>query len=186
VQLPRVVVAGKSKMIITNNEEALRIKCEDVREDEVSSLIFALENELNYANKLGKNGVGLAAPQIGIAKKAAIVRLGNGLNINLVNPSLEHGYDSKIFTQEGCLSFPGRLEDTSRFQEIVINNNSQKFIATGFLAVVCQHEIDHLYSVLFSDRKIIKPKPVLRNKIGPNEFCFCGSNKKFKKCCSRK
>jgi len=175
-------------MIITNNEAALRVFCEPVTMDEVGSLIDTLEKELEYANRLGKNGIGLAAPQIGIAKDIAIVRLPK-MNFNLVNAKLVQGYDPAVFTDEGCLSFPGRLENTTRFQEVHITNNlvePYSFIATGFVAVVCQHELDHLNSTLFMDRSIPKQTPVVRKaKIGPNEPCVCGSGKKYKKCCGR-
>lgn len=175
-------------MIITNNEAALRVFCEPVTEDEVGSLIATLEKELEYANRLGKNGIGLAAPQIGIAKDIAIVRLPK-MNFNLVNAKLVRGFDPATFTEEGCLSFPGRLENTTRFQEVYINNNlvePHSFIATGFLAVVCQHELDHLNKTLFMDRSVPKLQPVVRKaKIGPNEPCICGSGKKYKKCCGR-
>jgi peptide deformylase len=172
-------------MIITNNEAALRVMCEPVSLDEVGSLVEILEKELEHANRLGKNGIGLAAPQIGIAKDIAIVRLPK-LSLNLVNARLIQGYDPAIFTDEGCLSFPGRLEDTTRFQEVVIANNlvePHSFVATGFIAVVCQHELDHLSSTLFIDRKVPKPVPVVKvAKVGPNEPCSCGSGKKYKKC----
>lgn len=174
-------------MIITYNEEALRIKCEEVLPDEVGSLIDVLEKELANANRLGKNGIGLAAPQIGIAKKIAIIRLGN-INLDLVNCHLHKGYDLTNFTDEGCLSFPGRVETTTRFQEVHIKNNLKgpnEFIATGFLAVACQHELDHVNSTLFMDRKIIVPDLSKKSKIGPNQPCICGSNKKYKKCCGR-
>lgn len=172
-------------MIITNNEEALRVFCEEVKPEEVGELIAILEQELAYANHLGKGGIGLAAPQIGIAKHISIVRLGNGLDFNLVNAKIEAGYDPTIFTQEGCLSFPGRVEDTTRFQEVMITNSvgPEKFVATGLVAVVCQHELDHLNSVLFMDRKIAKPQPIItKGKVGPNQPCICGSGKKYKKC----
>lgn len=176
-------------MIITNNEEALRVFCQEVAPAEVSGLISTLENELNYANRLGKGGIGLAAPQIGIAKNVAIIRLSNGVDLNLINAKLEKGFDPAIFTEEGCLSFPGRVEDTTRFQEVYITNNlvePHSFVATGLLAVVCQHELDHLNSVLFMDHKIIKTAPVIsKKKVGPNEPCICGSNKKYKKCCGK-
>ena len=174
-------------MIITNNEEALRVFCAEVKPEEIGSLVAALENELAYANRLGKGGIGLAAPQIGIAKHIAIVRLGEGFNFNLVNAKLKHGYDPALFKEEGCLSFPGRVENTTRFQEVVISNSVQpnKFVATGLVSVVCQHELDHLNSVLFMDRKIIKPIPVVKIKVGPNQSCPCGSGKKFKKCCNK-
>lgn len=174
-------------MIITNNEEALRVKCEEVSAEEAGGLIAILEAELANANRLGKNGIGLAAPQIGIAKNIAIVRLGTENNFNLINCKIEHSYDPAIFRDEGCLSYPGRVENTMRFQEIHVVNNlvyPYSFIATGFLSVVMQHEIDHLNSVLFMDRAVIvpPPEPIKKTKIGPNDLCFCGSNKKYKKC----
>jgi peptide deformylase len=171
-------------MIIKNNEDALRVKCEDVKENEIGDLVFTLENELNLSAKLGNPGIGLAAPQIGIAKKIAIVRLGN-ISINLVNASIANFYNSFIFKEEGCLSFPGRVENTKRFEEIhVVDNLSypNKFVATGLLSVVIQHELDHLNSTLFTDHKI---KEVIRKKVGPNDLCICGSIKKYKKCCGK-
>jgi len=176
-------------MIITNNEAALRVVCEPVSLEELGSLIETLEKELDYANRLGKNGIGLAAPQIGIAKDIAIVRLPK-LSFNLVNAKLIHGYDPATFTDEGCLSFPGRSEDTIRFQEVHITNNlvePHSMVATGFIAVVIQHELDHLNSTLFMDRSIPKTVPVVRTatKQRPNEPCLCGSGKKYKKCHGR-
>jgi len=176
-------------MIVINDENALRVPCQDVLPDEVDSLISLLETELNYANRLGKNGIGLAAPQIGIAKKIAIIRLGNEANLNLINAKLEKRFDPTLFAQEGCLSFPGRVEDTTRFHEVYITNNlsyPHSFVATGMLAVVCQHELDHLNSTLFMDRKVIKvASSISKKKPGPNESCLCGSNKKYKKCCGK-
>lgn len=178
-------------MIITNNEEALRVKCEDVLPEEVGALIDKLEAELSYANRLGKGGIGLAAPQIGIAKNIAIIRLGKGsdLSLNLVNCKIEQGFDPTLFKEEGCLSFPGRVENTIRFQEVYITNNlvaPHRFVATGLIAVVCQHELDHLNSTLFMDRMAPKPVPVVnKKKVGPNDPCICGSGKKYKKCCSK-
>lgn len=183
-------------MIIINNEEALRVKCEDVLPDEVGALINTLELELENANRLGKGGIGLAAPQIGIAKNIAIIRLdkSRGPNFNLINCKVEKGFDPTPFQQEGCLSFPGRVEDTIRFQEVYITNNlvyPYKFIATGLVSVVCQHEIDHLTSTLFMDRAAPKVIPdIKKRKVGPNDPCICGrldpltgKVKKFKKCC---
>lgn len=177
-------------MIITFNEEALRVKCEDVLPEEVGSLIATLEAELSAANRLGKGGIGLAAPQIGIAKNIAIIRLGKGVDIDLVNCKLEKGYDPTLFREEGCLSFPGRVEDTTRFQEVYVTNNlvyPHTFVASGLLAVVCQHELDHLNFTLFMDHKVVKPASVLsKKKAGPNDPCTCGSGKKFKKCCGKR
>lgn len=171
-------------MIITNNEELLRVKCEDVSLDEYYSLISTLENELSYYNKFGTEGIGLAAPQIGIHKNIAIVRMKN-LSINLINCKIESEFDPLTFRQEGCLSFPGRVEDTKRFQEIYVTNNlcyPYSFIATGLVSVVIQHELDHLNSILFIDR--IEKKIAISNKKNrPNDLCSCKSGKKYKKCC---
>jgi peptide deformylase len=173
-------------MIITNNEELLRVKCEEVLPEEIEVLIEVLEKELAYANRLGKGGIGLAAPQIGIAKKAAIVRIAD-IKMNLINAKIEQGYDLTLFKEEGCLSFPNHVEDTMRFQEVFITNNlvePHQFTTTGLLAVVCQHELDHLNSTLFMDHKIEKTKPVVsKQKQRPNELCSCGSGKKHKRCC---
>lgn len=171
-------------MIITNNEEALRVKCEAVLPEEVAPLIEQLERELEHSNKMGRPGIGLAAPQIGIAKNIAIVRLGNEYNINLVNCRISKQYDKLIFRGEGCLSFPGRIENTMRFQESYIVDNlvyPHSFIATGLVAIVCQHELDHLNNVLLPDIAI----PKANKKVGPNDPCICGKNIKYKKCCGR-
>lgn len=165
-------------MIITNNEEALRVKCVDVLPEEIGSLKDQLEREL--MNSVIP-GVGLAAIQIGIPKNFAIVR-DDKFNIDLINCKIEKGYNKAIFEQEGCLSFPGRLERTNRFQEIYIKNNfvePYSFIAYGLLAVICQHEIDHMDGILLIDKIIHEAK----QKIRPNDPCFCGSKKKYKKCC---
>lgn len=178
-------------MIIINNEEALRVKCEDASIEEAIEIIRELDKNLIESAKMGRPGIGLAAPQIGIPKKVAIVRLTN-IKLDLINCNIIEKYDPVIFKEEGCLSFPGRVENTTRYQEIVIDNNlnyPNKFIATGLLAVVCQHEIDHISSHLFMDRALPK-KPAV--KVGPNDPCICGKIdpllgkvKKFKKCCGR-
>jgi hypothetical protein len=108
---------------------------------------------------------------------------------------------------EGCLSFPGRVEDVMRYKEVHITNGVEPyhFIATDFLAQAIQHEADHCNSVLFMDRAPSKPPIELRGKSidglyyddaaqfsatvkkqKPNDLCLCKSGKKFKKCCSLK
>lgn len=168
-------------MIIINNEELLKRPCSDVLPEEVGELVDLLERELEHSAKLGSPGIGLAASQIGILKKIAIVRINEELSINLINCNLKNGYDETIFKNEGCLSFPGRVEDTKRYQEICISNNlsaPNDFIATGLFAVVIQHELDHINGILLPDRAITK----LPTNLGRNDLCFCGSFKKYKKC----
>ena len=171
-------------MIVTD-EEALRVKCEDVLPEEVDELRDKLEKALKQSALDGAPGIGLAAPQIGIAKRMAIVRLGD-YKIDLVNASIGEGYDLDYFDNEGCLSFPGRTEKTKRFKEVHILDNMvepKRFVATGLLAVVCQHELDHTRGVLLPDVAI--EQTVVKKKVRPNDPCSCGSGKKFKKCCKK-
>jgi peptide deformylase len=169
-------------MIITNNEAALRVKCEEVKLEEVGDLVSFLEGELTNSARLGRPGIGLAAPQCGVAKNLAIVRINEQYQINLINCKIEQGYDQTMFKDEGCLSFPGKTENTMRYQEVYAVNNliyPHSFIATGLMAVVIQHELDHLNGILLPDRALPK---IPKSKVGPNDPCFCGSGRKRKKC----
>lgn len=143
-------------MIITD-ESLLRIKCEDVLPEEVKSLREKLEQGLKESEELGRPGIGLACPQIGIAKNMAIVRISRGsadFSVDLVNCRISKGYRKSLFRSEGCLSFPGKFVDTQRYQEIVVIDNlvePYSFVATGLFAVCIQHELDHLRGVLLPD-----------------------------------
>jgi peptide deformylase len=143
-------------MIITD-ESLLRVKCEDVTLDEVSSLRDKLEYELQRSADMGMPGIGLAAPQIGIPKKMAIVRVPTSnlnINIDLVNCRIASAYDESLFEEEGCLSFPGKIVKTKRYREIHVVDNLVppfNFIVTGLAAVCCQHELDHTRGILLSD-----------------------------------
>lgn len=146
-------------MIITDIDK-LRVKCEEVLPEEVDTLVNKLEEGLRYSYSLNRPGIGLAAPQIGIAKRACIIRItssiGSGYSLNLINPKIVESFDKQIFKNEGCLSFPGEYADTMRYNEIVVENDVEpkKFVATGLLAVCIQHEIDHLNGVLLPDVRI--------------------------------
>lgn len=165
-------------MIITDISK-LRIKNVDVSIDEIENIIVDLEKNL------GSNGVGLAAPQIGINKRIAIVRFDN-VSINLINPKIIDSVGGFINKDEGCLSFPGERFNTFRHKEIFVKDDLRPdgFVAVGFEAVIIAHEIDHLESILIIDRA------VGNNKIGRNDPCPCGKRidgkpVKFKKCHGR-
>lgn len=146
-------------MILTD-VELLRTPCQDVLPEEIDNLRQTLEAELQASADRGHPGIGLAAPQIGIFKRMAIVRVpgqDDTLNIDLVNLSGKDitGYKKALFRGEGCLSFPDQSKDTLRFQEILVENNAIKphrFTAVGLAAVVIQHEIDHLDGKLLIDQ----------------------------------
>ncbi len=144
-------------MIITD-EKLLRPVCKPVLSGEVSDLRDKLEEALRRSYERGRPGIGLACPQIGIAKTMAIIRVtgknGHQYNVDLVNARIEAGYDEVFFRKEGCLSFPGKFVRTKRYKEILVVDNDvdpRSFIATGILAVCIQHELDHLKGILLPD-----------------------------------
>ncbi|TVX94158.1 peptide deformylase [Paenibacillus agilis] len=100
-------------------------------------------------------GVGLAAPQIGILKRVIVVDVGdeNGL-IEMVNPEMVEKEGEQL-GPEGCLSIPGLNGDVRRYKKIHVKGFDRhgkpvKVTATDFLARAFQHEIDHLNGVLFT------------------------------------
>jgi peptide deformylase len=165
-------------MIITD-EKLLRQPCIDVLPEEVGELVDLLERELKASSR---PGIGLAAIQIGIPKKIAIVCISPRLQVNLINCRIAKQYDPALFQGEGCLSIPDKTVDTMRYQEVyVVDNLSEQksFVATGLMAVAVQHEIDHWNNITMLERAI---KP-LKAKQRPNDPCACQSGKKYKRCC---
>jgi peptide deformylase len=99
-------------------------------------------------------GVGLAAVQVGIGKRLAVVDTGTGL-IKMVNPSIvkSEGYETQ---EEGCLSVPGAAVKVRRAKKIVVSYMNEggmvvEMKAEGLLARAIQHEIDHLCGKLIID-----------------------------------
>ena len=105
-------------------------------------------------------GVGLAAPQIGILRRYCIVDVGDGI-IELVNPVIE-SMSGEQTGEEGCLSIPNRYESVTRPMTVTVHaqdrkGNSFTITAEGFKARALCHEIDHLDGILYidkSDKKI--------------------------------
>ena len=100
-------------------------------------------------------GVGLAAPQIGILRRYCIVDVGDGI-IELVNPVIESA-SGKQEGEEGCLSIPNRYESVTRPMTVTVraqdrNGNSFTVTAEGFKARALCHEIDHLDGILYIDK----------------------------------
>ncbi len=103
------------------------------------------------------NGVGLAAPQVGVLRRVAIVDVGEG-HIELVNPRiLKHEGEQE--GQEGCLSCPEQWGMVSRPALVEVeakDRDGNPFIITGegLLSVALCHEIDHLDGILFKDKAV--------------------------------
>lgn len=101
------------------------------------------------------DGVGLAAPQIGILRRICIVDVGDGL-IELINPVITEKSGSQT-GGEGCLSVPDRSEEVTRPMCVTVraqNRNGENFVvkAEGLKARAFCHEIDHLDGILYIDR----------------------------------
>jgi len=158
-------------MIITDLD-FLRKPCREASILEAGDIIQKLEEEL-HNSLIG--GVGLSANQIGILKKVCIIRTPK-LSLDLVNPIILEQYDLCSFGGDGCLSIPGVYITTQRYNEIFLKDimHPNGIIAVGLEAVIIEHECDHLNNILMIDRQIKIPKQ--------NDKCWCGSEKKYKKC----
>jgi peptide deformylase len=107
------------------------------------------------------DGVGLAAPQIGLHKQLIVIDSEpdnpDAPPLILINPTVESYGKSLCKDQEGCLSIPGVYLDVERPETVQVAYKDEfgrprKLKADGFLARVIQHEMDHLTGVLFVDR----------------------------------
>ena len=124
-------------------------------------------NEMYELMKISA-GVGLAAPQVGINKQIIVVDVGQG-PIKLVNPRIVKKSGSERM-EEGCLSLPGVYVSVKRARSIVvnaINEDNQKIAlsASGLLARVLQHEIDHLRGRMIIDYASMFAKIRMKKKL---------------------
>ena len=105
------------------------------------------------------NGVGLAAPQIGILKRILVIDTGEkDEKLEMINPKITK-LEKEVILSEGCLSFPNVFGNVRRYNyteaEYMTKDGEKKTIkAEGLLAQAIQHEIDHLNGVLFIDQVI--------------------------------
>jgi len=103
-----------------------------------------------------ENGVGLAAPQVGLSVRLCLVQEDNKIHV-LINPQITAKSTKKIMLEEGCLSFPGTFYPITRSENVKVRfldetGLEKKLKAGGILARAVQHEIDHLDGVLIIDR----------------------------------
>lgn len=141
--------------IRVEGDEILRKRSREVEEinERILTLIQDMKDTMYHAE-----GVGLAAPQIGILKKIVVIDVGSG-TIVLINPEIVKVQGSQIDV-EGCLSIPGVQGKVERPEKVTVkalNENGEMFEleGEGLLARAFCHEIDHLNGTLFID-KVIK------------------------------
>lgn len=145
-----------SLKIITNPNSILRKKSIEIKKGDITSGKIK-KLCLNMAKTmLNKDGVGLAAPQIGKNIRLCVVNTKEG-SICLINPKITKKSWAREWGEEGCLSIPDIFGEVRRHKKIIckyFDNKGKeiKISAEGLLARVIQHEIDHLDGILFIDK----------------------------------
>jgi peptide deformylase len=139
------------RMIRTGDDPVLRQIAKPVQE--ITPAIHKLLDDM-AETMYDAEGVGLAANQIGIAKRLVVMDVGEGL-IELVNPEIVSS-DGSQTDLEGCLSLPGLRGTVTRANEVTVralDRHGERFEITAkeLLARCIQHEVDHLNGILFTD-----------------------------------
>ena len=145
------------RKIREEGDPLLRKKSREI--EQIDDRVKELLDDMYDTLKDSQDGVGLAAPQVGVLKRAIVIDLsdeGGEGPFKLVNPKIVKRKGEQV-CREGCLSVPGVLGDVIRPSEVVVealNEKGEKVKIKGkeILAVVLCHEIDHLDGVLFIDK----------------------------------
>lgn len=140
--------------IVKEPDPVLRRKAEPVTQ--VTKRIRRLIKDM-LETMYSADGVGLAAPQVGVSERVVVVDIGEG-PVALINPEISEASGKEIDV-EGCLSIPGTSGYVERAEEVVVNGlnengRSTRIKAEGLFARALQHEIDHLDGVLFVDHAL--------------------------------
>ena len=145
---------AKRSIVRLGEDDILRKRCRAVErfDDRLAALLDDMAETMYDAN-----GAGLAAPQVGILKRAVVVDAGGGL-IELVNPEIIRAEGARVGV-ESCLSVPDRCGTVERPEKVAVRAQNRRgepieITGEGFLAVALCHEIDHLDGVLYIDRMI--------------------------------
>ncbi|MBS9901084.1 peptide deformylase [Vibrio alginolyticus] len=140
--------------IISIPDPRLKVKAEKVTD--VSTVQTLIDDMLETLYATG-NGIGLASTQVGRKEAVVVIDISDERNdpLILVNPEVVSG-ENKALGQEGCLSVPEYYADVERYTSVVVSaldrdGNPITIESDEFLAIVMQHEIDHLSGNLFID-----------------------------------
>jgi len=147
---------GKVLEILINPDPRLRKTARELDKDEVTQPETRQLCADMFETMLKQDGIGLAAPQIGESVRFIVVNTKDG-HIFLFNPKITKKSFLKDWDEEGCLSVPMYFGEVKRNRFITCcyldeNGQNRKIKASGLLARVLQHEIDHLDGILFIDK----------------------------------
>jgi peptide deformylase len=152
--------------IVTYPDPVLRETAEPVGriDQKILDLLDQMQESM-YAD----DGVGLAAPQVGVSKRIIVVDGGEGL-VNLINPEIISSNDETEGVEEGCLSLPGIRVTVTRPTEVTVTGMNEKgesvrYEASDLMARIFQHEIDHLNGTLIIDHLSTLQRGLLKSKL---------------------
>lgn len=142
------------RVIKLDGDPVLRKKAKNI--DEITDRIETLLEDMVETMK-DANGIGLAAPQVGILRRAIVIDVGEGV-MKMINPEIldEEG---AVVEVEGCLSIPNISGTVERPEKVKIryideNGDEKSLQATDLLARAICHEVDHLNGILYTDKVI--------------------------------
>lgn len=155
-------------------DEVLRQKCEKVSkvDDDLRRFLDDML-ETMYVDK----GCGLAAPQVGVTQRIIVVDDNPSDDdksarnpMYLINPEIIWRSEEKVLFNEGCLSLPQQRAEVERHERVRVhytdyNGNEQEILADDLLAIILQHEIDHLDGILYIDHLSRLKRTRLLNKL---------------------
>lgn len=138
--------------IVKIGDDTLRKVCRPV--DKITPRVLCLMDDMIDTMRAA-DGVGLAAPQVGVLRRIVVIETPNEGLIELINPKII-AYSGEQESEEGCLSVPGRWGITRRPMHVTVramNRKGESFDITGsgLLAKAFCHEIDHLDGKLYVD-----------------------------------
>ncbi len=160
--------------IVLYGRSVLREKCKDIVPGKID--VKSLSEDM-FETMHNADGIGLAAPQIGISKRIFVV---DGTSLDneemknfkkvFINPKLVNESGKSWGFDEGCLSIPGIREEVKRKSDIEVsyfdeNWNERKEYFSGMQARVIQHEYDHIEGKLFIDYLSALKRKLIKNKL---------------------
>jgi peptide deformylase len=157
--------------VITAPDPRLKVKSKPVLR--VDDAVRRLMDDM-LATMYAAPGVGLAAPQVGVAKRVIVVDVAREGEpprpLKMANPEIVWTSSETVACEEGCLSVPDQYSEVERPKEVKIRyldheNEIREIHAEGFLATCLQHEIDHLDGVLFIDRVSSLKRNIILRKL---------------------
>lgn len=157
-----IVVPDDFRHLFVQSSERPIVKVPDpvLRKTAATVAKFSKKHQLLIDNMLRimrqANGIGLAAPQLGLLQRVIVISTPDGKPLGLVNPIITVAEGEQI-GEEGCLSIPGLYGDVKRAEYVSVDALDRRgreitVELEGMEARVLQHEVDHLEGILFTDK----------------------------------